>query len=412
MREAHTTPRFRLLVVDDQAINIQLLYQIFSADHEVFMATSGEQALSFCQNTPPDLILLDVLMPDLDGIEVCRRLKADPATADIPVVFVTGQNNPREEAMGLSVGGVDFISKPVNTAVVRARVKTHLMLKFQTGRIEEVNRTLEARVAERTAELQLAMEHLLQREKMATLGNLVAGITHELNTPLSNMRLASAALLDRVEQLAGELDTGKISRSNLDNFISYCRDSSALIERASQRSYSLIESFKRVSVDQSSDRRCQFDLRDIISHTVSTLRPTLRATPFTVEIDIPQGIILQSFPGPLEQIVTNLITNSIAHAFPDRSSGVMRVSARHNEDQLIITYEDDGVGISDDIKLRIFDPFFTTKAGQGGSGIGMYTVYNLVTNLYGGTIDVDGRPGKGARITAIFPNIPVLSNAL
>ena len=125
--------RPRLLVVDDQPINIQTLYQIFHADHEIFMATSGDQALAFCRdNVPPDLILLDVVMPGMDGIEVCRRLKSDPALADIPVIFVTARSDPADEAGALAAGGVDFIAKPVNPAVVRARVKTHLTLKAQT----------------------------------------------------------------------------------------------------------------------------------------------------------------------------------------------------------------------------------------------------------------------------------------
>ena len=125
--------RPRLLVVDDQPINIQTLYQIFHADHEVFMATGGEQALAFCRdNLPPDLILLDVVMPGMDGIEVCRRLKSNPALADIPVIFVTARSEPADEVAALAAGGVDFIAKPVNPVVVRARVKTHLTLKAQT----------------------------------------------------------------------------------------------------------------------------------------------------------------------------------------------------------------------------------------------------------------------------------------
>jgi len=123
--------RPRLLVVDDQPINIQALYQAFQADHEVFMATSGEQALDFCRRDPPDLILLDVMMPEMDGLEVCRRLKADASTADIPVIFVTAQEDPADETRALEAGGVDFIVKPVNRAVVRARVRTHLTLKAQ-----------------------------------------------------------------------------------------------------------------------------------------------------------------------------------------------------------------------------------------------------------------------------------------
>ncbi len=121
----------RLLVVDDQPINIQALYQIFHGDHEVFMATNGQQALEFCQQDPPDLILLDVMMPNMDGLEVCRRLKAHSLTREVPVIFVTAQESPDEETRALEAGAVDFITKPVNPAVVRARVRTHLTLKRQ-----------------------------------------------------------------------------------------------------------------------------------------------------------------------------------------------------------------------------------------------------------------------------------------
>ncbi len=130
--------RPRLLLVDDQPINIQTLYRIFHADHEVFMATSGVQALELCQRTLPDLILLDVVMPELDGLEVCRQLKSSPLTADIPVIFVTAQNDPADETRALEAGGVDFISKPLNPAVVRARVRTHLTLKAQSDLLREL----------------------------------------------------------------------------------------------------------------------------------------------------------------------------------------------------------------------------------------------------------------------------------
>lgn len=130
--------RPRLLVVDDQPINIQTLYELFKADHEVFMATSGEQALAFCNDTPPDLILLDIMMPGMNGLEVCRRLKADPYTQHIPVIFVTAQSDPGDETRAIEAGGVDFISKPVNAAVVRVRVKTHLTLKAQTDMLRSL----------------------------------------------------------------------------------------------------------------------------------------------------------------------------------------------------------------------------------------------------------------------------------
>jgi len=128
----------RLLVVDDQPVNIQVMYQAFGADYQVFMATSGEQALSICKTNPPDLVLLDVVMPGIDGFEVCKRLKADAMTSNIPVIFVTGHNDPAEETHGLSLGAVDFITKPVNPDVVRARVKTQLTLKFQSDLLRKL----------------------------------------------------------------------------------------------------------------------------------------------------------------------------------------------------------------------------------------------------------------------------------
>ena len=128
----------KLLVVDDQPINIQVMYQAFAGDYQVFMATNGEQALHICRSNPPDLVLLDVVMPGLDGFEVCTRLKADDATSHIPIIFVTAHSDAAQETHGLSLGAVDFIPKPINPDVVRARVKTHLTLKFQSDLLRKL----------------------------------------------------------------------------------------------------------------------------------------------------------------------------------------------------------------------------------------------------------------------------------
>ena len=134
---APAQPRPRLLVVDDQPVNVQALYQTFAADHQVLMATSGEQALLLCATRQPDLVLLDVVMGDMDGLTVCRKLKANPATCDIPVIFVTAHHDEAAETRGLEAGAVDFISKPINPAIVRARVKTHLTLKAQADQLRQ-----------------------------------------------------------------------------------------------------------------------------------------------------------------------------------------------------------------------------------------------------------------------------------
>jgi signal transduction histidine kinase len=397
--QENTTSRARLLVVDDQPIIALLLNQIFLDDYDVQIAHSGAEALTYCKTWLPDLILLDVVMPVMDGHEVCRRLKANPLTRDIPVMFVTGFTDPKEESIGLELGAVDFISKPVNPAVVRARVRTHLKLKFQAETLELINQTLESRIAERSAELKTAMGHLLQTEKLASLGSMVAGITHELATPLSNMRLAATSLTEYVHKVKTDIKGGALTRSGLERFITFCSDTTDLIDRSARRSEALLLSFKQVSVDQTSERRCHFDLRKIVEHTVHVLGPTLKTTPYKLITEIPPEIILNSFPGAIEQIITNLVNNSLAHAFPERTEGCMIIYAQLAGDLLAIVYTDDGIGIPAPIGLRIFDPFFTTKAGRGGSGLGMYTVYQLVTGLLGGTIEVGADGGCGAVFT-------------
>jgi signal transduction histidine kinase len=339
----------------------------------------------------------------MDGHEVCRRLKADAQTREIPVIFVTGQHDPTEETIGLELGAVDFISKPANPAVVRARVKTHLKLKFQADALEQINQTLELRIAERSNELKQAMEHLMQTEKLASLGSMVAGITHELASPLSNMSLSASSLVAHLKKLSQDIADGKLTRSNLEKFLHASDETLNLIERAAERAQTLLLSFKQVSVDQTSERRCRFDLHEIVAQTVRALGPTLKGRPYKVDIDIPPGIMLDSHPGALEQIITNLINNSLAHAFAGRDAGHMFICAQAQDGMLDIVYSDDGIGIPPVIRRRIFDPFFTTKAGKGGSGLGLYTIYNLVTGLFGGTIGVTSQADGGACFTLRLP---------
>ncbi len=278
---------------------------------------------------------------------------------------------------------------------------------LRTAELAQANSTLEDRVNARTAELGKAMEQLVQTEKMATLGGMVAGITHELNTPLSNVRLAAAGLAEQVKELSQAMLEGRVTRSAMDQFIAYSQETTALIDRASQRSEALIAGFKQVAVDQASERKRRFLLREIVDNTVQSLAPSLKTKPFNVVIEVDPSLELDSYPGPIEQIVTNLITNSLAHAFAKRSAGQMLVQARAINNDVELVYSDDGIGIDNEVEMRIFDPFFTTKAGQGGSGLGLYTIYNLVTGLFGGSITVEGRPGVGARFTMLLKGVLV-----
>jgi signal transduction histidine kinase len=255
--------------------------------------------------------------------------------------------------------------------------------------------------------LEQAMTQLVQTEKLASLGSLVAGVAHELNTPLGNSLTVASTLKEHVREFVRQLETGDALRRNaLLDFVAHCRDAAALVEKNSRRAAELIGNFKQVAVDQTSMRRRSFDLRQALDEVLSMLQPKLKHTRHRLEIAVERGIVLDSFPGPLEQIVTNLVTNSLLHGFEGIEAGVIRIEAAPaSDDRIALTYADNGVGIPEALAKRVFDPFFTTKLGGGGSGLGLYIVFNLVTAVLGGTIALSGSPGQGARFDMLLPRV-------
>ncbi len=404
--------RHKLLLVDDQVINIQTLFAIFGADYEVFMATSGVQALTVCADQRPDLILLDVVMPDMDGHEVCRRLKADPATRDIPVIFVTAQNHADEESLGLQLGAVDFISKPVNATVVRARVQSHLLLRDALEQVKLLNDDLEARVAERTRELQTALAQLRESqdslaasEAKATLSLLVAGVSHELGSPLGNSAMAASALAAQARSFQTLVATGVMKRSDFTGFLDALTDGTSMIQKNLERANELLGHFRQVAADQASEQRRPFDLADTVRDILYALNPSLKRFAHRIELDIPAGITMDSQPGALGQVVINLVNNAYLHAFEQMSQGVVTVRARLVGAWVHLAFEDNGVGIPPDNLEKLFEPFFSTKIGKGGTGLGLAIVRNLVIKTLGGVIRVSSTPGRGTRFEIELPQI-------
>jgi PAS domain S-box-containing protein len=264
---------------------------------------------------------------------------------------------------------------------------------------------LEDLVSERTAALQQAMNQLMQAEKLASLGNLVAGLAHELNTPLGNARMVASTLGEHFMGLATAVEGGALRRSHLMEFLQTGRESVDLLERNTVRAADLISHVKEVAIDQTSVRRRVFNLLQTTEEVLSTMRPTLKRTDHRIEVDVPPDLEMDSFPGPLEQIITNLVSNSLTHGFAGKPSGVIRIEARAlGQESILFSHADDGVGIPPDVQARVFDPFFTTRLGQGGSGLGLYIVYNLVTGALGGKIEVESGPGiQGTRFNLTLP---------
>ncbi|WMW82032.1 PAS domain-containing sensor histidine kinase [Undibacterium cyanobacteriorum] len=269
---------------------------------------------------------------------------------------------------------------------------------------------LEQRVAKRTAELSEALQNLkqtqtdlVQAEKLASLGSLVAGIAHELNTPVGNALMISSTLLDQERQFEASLVAG-LSRKALNQFLFNIRDSGDILDRNLRRTADLINSFKQIAVDQTSEQRRAFDLHEIAHEVFVTLSPTLRKTKHVLRNEIPEGIVLNSFPGPLEQVLMNMVNNSLRHAFAEEDFGVMRMRAElFGNKEVRIYFGDNGKGIAKEHLPRIFDPFFTTKLGQGGSGLGLSIAYNIVTGMLGGRLDVHSELDHGTEFMIEIP---------
>ncbi|HSC79816.1 MAG TPA: PAS domain-containing sensor histidine kinase [Chitinolyticbacter sp.] len=285
------------------------------------------------------------------------------------------------------------------------------MRKQYEDELRQTHDRLEELVAERTGELRTAndelkqaMNQLVQSEKLASLGSLVAGIAHELNTPLGNTVTVSSTLQQKVAEFRTLLQENRLKRSELESFLEISIEAAQLIEKSAQRASELISNFKQVAVDTASTRRREFNLKQTIDEVMSTLRPQLKHTPHQVEIDLPHDVQLESYPGPLEQVLTNLVLNSLAHGLTQEQPGHIRIHAALLDARNVqLVYQDDGRGIPEPLRRRVFDPFFTTRLGQGGSGLGLYIVYNLIYNVLGGKLALDDAPGGGARFTVTLP---------
>lgn len=287
--------------------------------------------------------------------------------------------------------------------------------------ILELNANLEQRVVKRTDELQqanmelastlatlnMAQEELVRSEKLAALGSLVAGIAHELNTPIGNSLMVASTLVDQTKVLTASYADGHgLKRSTLEAYFQDAGKAGDILVRNLYRAANLVTSFKQVAVDQTSSQRRMFSLAEVISEILLTLWPTLKKTSFVFEQNIPEDLMLDSYPGPLGQVVTNLVNNALLHGFEGRANGTVSLSAAVNRDGSVeLTVKDDGNGIPAANLGRIFDPFFTTKLGAGGSGLGLNITHNIVTGVLGGRIRVYSEVGQGTTFVLTLPTV-------
>jgi signal transduction histidine kinase/ligand-binding sensor domain-containing protein len=272
------------------------------------------------------------------------------------------------------------------------------------------HRTHELRQAKSGAEhalveLKGAQRQLVAAEKMASLGQLVAGVAHEINTPVGIAITAASHLQELAAEGNAKLADNRLTRADLARWKEEVEEASRLILGSLTRAGTLIASFKQVSVDQSSGQRRRFRLREFLGEVQTALQPTLRRTPHQLAIHCEDRIELDSYPGALFQILTNLINNTIMHAFADGQSGEMRIDATIADGVVELRFSDTGRGMDADVANRAFDPFFTTRRGSGGSGLGLHVVHNLVTQLLAGDIELKTAPGAGTTFVLRFPAV-------
>lgn len=288
--------------------------------------------------------------------------------------------------------------------------------------IREFNNRLETRVEIRTAELaranreltatlatlEQAQDELIRADKLASLGALVAGITHELNTPLGNSITVASALQSRTQEFIQNFAERQIKKSDLNEFLEFAGTGSDLLMRSLAQARELVTSFKQVAVDQTSSQRRQFDMAELVREVLHTMHPTLRKAKTRVEVttDLQDDLLLDSYPGPLGQVITNFITNALLHGFEERDAGQLSLSVRQLDPARIeFVFADNGHGVPQEIIGKIFDPFFTTKLGRGGSGLGLHIAHGIVTRILGGQLQVESVPEQGTTFRIIIPLI-------
>lgn len=236
---------------------------------------------------------------------------------------------------------------------------------------------------------------LIQTEKMAALGNLVSGIAHEINTPIGIGVTGATHLEDITRHFRQLFIANAMKKSDLSHFLEECEETSRIIHSNLQRASDLIHSFKQVAVDQSSEKKRQFNLKSYLEDVLLSLYPMFKKTAHTITLNCAGSIEINSYPGAFSQILTNLIINSLTHGFENLKAGLVVIDIEEESGQLKIVYKDDGKGMGEEQRKKVFDPFFTTKRGKGGSGLGMHVVYNLISEKLSGTIECKSVLGKG-----------------
>jgi len=283
-------------------------------------------------------------------------------------------------------------------------------LRAAESSLKQYSDALESKVAERTLalsqsveQLQQAQSQLIESEKLAALGGLVAGVAHEVNTPLGIAVTATSVLSETLDSLRQQFTAQTLTSQQFSDLLAQASDSTQMLVNNLQRAARLVRDFKQTAVDQVSEARSQFQVEQVLRALIASLHPETRKVPVEPLLECPSGLQMNSLPGVLTQVLANLILNSVRHAFADQAAPLIEIRLQEQGEQVLLDYRDNGCGVPESLRERIFEPFFTTKRGSGGSGLGLNIVYNLVTRKLGGKLEFSSQPGQGVHFRLSLP---------
>ncbi|MEO0980609.1 MAG: HAMP domain-containing sensor histidine kinase, partial [Pseudomonadota bacterium] len=332
---------------------------------------------------------------------VFKRLIGRPLT-DIVAYLSTPrliEHPPETELMPGREDEIGILASSLQSMVQRRHHDLQKIQEYQTN--------LEELVARRTEQLKLVQEELIQADNLAALGALVAGVSHELNTPLGNALMAATTINDSTDQLKTELDQQSLSKETLENEIKRISETANIIEKTLGRARELVGNFRQVAVDRQSEKKRAFNFDHIIRETLATLQPTLKKTSFNLDLNLKADVVIEGYPGAVSQVLSNLVENAIKHGYEGRSTGDIKIQTsvldERGGNKILLSCRDFGVGIPEKNLKKVFEPFFTTKFGKGSSGLGMAICYQLVTEALNGSMSVTSKVGSGTEFSIEIP---------
>ncbi len=398
-----------ILIVDDEPKNIQLLGNILKEEqYQVEFATNGEEALEWNRSQTFSIILLDIMMPDMDGFEVCTRIKSNPETSQIPIIFITAKAESESIVKGFEYGASDYVTKPFNKSELLSRVETRLELDLDKSKLRQAM----DRLQKKHQELKETQAQLVQTEKMAGLGTLVAGVAHEINNPVNFLQSGSTNLKHRLEnlqsfiyQLGGD-DMPESVRKELEDRFDPLHKNLEAIGDGVNRIREIVQNlrvFSRIEEDEQKSASVVEGLQSTLALVKANYKDNV-----AFACNFEQDPEIRCWPSQLNQVFMNILVNACqsiqekAEQISAFKQGQLEISTVVQGQTLQVLFQDNGCGMTEDTKKKIFDPFFTTKEVGLGTGLGMSIAFGIIEN-HKGRIRVYSTPGEGSTITIELP---------